>query len=302
MDPTQDETHVVSIIIPTYNYGIYLSTAIQSCLNQTYKPIEIIIVDDGSTDNTKDLVKEFRDSVIYFYQKNSGVSAARNKGLELAKGHYLAFLDSDDYLTQDSIAVKMEIFEKQPDIGIVFSSTYSRTSGQEGLRYNKRFNKFKNPFTSDRLYEDLLLRKIPFEPSANLMRSSLAKQFRFPTNLSNGEDIAFFVKIFFSTKGYYLPKPTAVNIRHPESLRHNVQQVKKDEFIETVFGDPFYKGALDYLRSTCTAHRYLELSRRFSLSGQTKLAKEYYLKAISENPKAIFKLKYLTKIIKAYLQ
>jgi glycosyltransferase involved in cell wall biosynthesis len=302
MDPTQDENHVVSIIIPTYNYGIYLSTAIQSCLNQTYKPIEIIIVDDGSTDNTKDLVKEFRDSVIYFYQKNSGVSAARNKGLELAKGHYLAFLDSDDYLTQDSIAVKMEIFEKQPDIGIVFSSTYSRTSGQEGLRYNKRFNKFKNPITSDRFYEDLLLRKIPFEPSANLMRSSLAKQFRFPTNLSNGEDIAFFVKIFFSTKGYYLPKPTAVNIRHPESLRHNVQQVKKDEFIETVFGDPFYKGALDYLRSTCTAHRYLELSRRFSLSGQTKLAKEYYLKAISENPKALFKLKYLAKIIKAYLQ
>jgi len=302
VDLTQAQNQVVSIIIPTYNYGSYLSTAIQSCLNQTYKPIEVIIVDDGSTDNTKDIVKEFTDSVIYFFQNNSGVSAARNKGLELAKGNYLAFLDSDDYLTKDSIEVKMEILKQYPDIGIVFSPTYSKTFAQEGLRYNKRFNKFKNPITSDRFYEDLLLRKIPFQPSANLMRSFLAKQFRFPTNLSNGEDIAFFVKIFFSTKGYYLPQPTAVNIRHPKSLRHNIQEVKKDEFIETVFGDPFYKGALDYLRSTCTVRRYLELSRRFSLSGQTKLAKEYYFKAVSKDPKAILKLKYLAKLIRAYLQ
>lgn len=301
MDPAKDENHVVSIIIPTYNYGIYLPTAIESCLNQTYKPIEIIIVDDGSTDNTKDIVKKFNDSIIYFCQKNSGVSAARNRGLDLAKGDYLAFLDSDDYLTNDSIQIKMEIFQKYPDIGIVFSSTYSKTFGQEGLRYNHRFKKFKKPIISDHFYEDVLLRKIPFEPSANLMRSSLAKQFRFPTNLSNGEDIVFFTKIFFSGKGYYLPEPTAVNVRHPRSLRHNIQEIRKDEFIETVFDDPYYNGALDYLRNTCTVHRYLELSRRFSLSGQTKLAREYYSKAVSRNPAAIFKLKYLAKIIKAHL-
>ena len=115
MDLTQEQNHIVSIIIPTYNYGIYLPTAIQSCLNQTYKPIEIIIVDDGSTDNTKDVVKEFNDSIIYFYQNNSGVSAARNKGLELAKGDYLAFLDSDDYLTHDSIEIKLDILKKYPE-------------------------------------------------------------------------------------------------------------------------------------------------------------------------------------------
>lgn len=302
MDLTQEQNHVVSIIIPTYNYGIYLPTAIQSCLNQTYKSIEIIVVDDGSTDDTKDIVKEFNDSVIYFYQKNSGVSAARNKGLELAKGDYLAFLDSDDYLTNNSIEIKLDILKKHPDIGIVFSSTYSKTSGQEGLRYNHRYKKLRKPIISDHFYEDLLLRKLPLQPSGHLMRSLLAKKFRFPTNLSNGEDIAFFTKIFFSTKGYYLPQPTAVNMRHPRSLRHNLKEMKKDEFIETVFDDPFYKGALDYLRSKCTAHRYLELSRRFSLSGQTELAKEYYLKAVSENPKAIFRLKYLAKLIRAYFQ
>lgn len=302
MDLTQEQNHVVSIIIPTYNYGTYLPTAIQSCLNQTYPSIEIIVVDDGSTDDTKDVVKEFNDRVIYIYQENSGVSAARNKGLELATGDYLAFLDSDDYLTNDSIEIKVDILKKYPDIGIAFSSTYSKTTGQEGLRYNHRYKKWREPIISDHFYKDLLLRKLPLQPSGHLMRSSIAKKFRFPTNLSNGEDIAFFTKIFFSTKGYYLPQPTAVNIRHPRSLRHNLNEMKKDEFIETIFGDPFYKGALDHLRRDCEVRRYLELSRRFSLSGQTKLAKEYYLKAVFKNPKAIFKLKYLSKLIRACLQ
>jgi glycosyltransferase involved in cell wall biosynthesis len=302
MDLTQEQNHVVSIIIPTYNYGIYLPTAIQSCLNQTYKSIEIIVVDDGSTDDTKDIVKDFNDSVIYFYQKNSGVSAARNKGLELAKGDYLAFLDSDDYLTNNSIEIKLDILKKHPDIGIVFSSTYSKTSGQEGLRYNHRYKKLRKPIISDHFYEDLLLRKSPLQPSGHLIKSSIAKKFRFPTNLSNGEDIAFFTKVFFSTKGYYLPQPTAVNMRHPRSLRHNLNEIKKDELIETIFGDPFYKGALDYLKSSCAAGRYLELSRRYFLSGQTKMVKECYLKAVYENPKVIFKLKYLFKFIKAYFQ
>ena len=79
MDLTQEQNHVVSIIIPTYNYGIYLSTAIQSCLNQTYKPIEIIIVDDGLTDNTKDLIKQFNDSVIYFFQNNKAFPRPETK-------------------------------------------------------------------------------------------------------------------------------------------------------------------------------------------------------------------------------
>ncbi len=302
MNLTREQSQVVSIIIPTYNYGIYLSTAIQSCLNQTYKPIEIIIIDDGSTDETKEVVKKFGDRIIYFYQKNNGVSAARNKGLELAKGDYLAFLDSDDYLLDHSIEIKLDILTKYPDIGIVFSSTYSKTSGGDELRYNRRFKKFPKPVISDHFYEDLLLRKIPFEPSAHLIRSSLAKRFRFPTNLSNGEDLVFFTKIFFSTRGYYLPKPTAVNNRHLSSLRHSIEGIREDRFIETIFDDPFYKGALDPLRRFCAAHRYLELSRRFFLSGEKELAREYYMKAIATDAKSVLRVKYLLKFINAYLR
>lgn len=292
----QEGNEIISIVIPTYNYAAFLPTAIRSCLDQTYKPIEIIVVDDGSTDNTKEVIKEFNNHIIYFFQENKGVSAARNKGLDLARGAYIAFLDSDDYLTKNSIELRVEILKKYNDIGIVFTSTYSKTLGNEGLRYKP---KIKKPIISDKFYEDLLLRKIPFQISATLMKSSVAKRFRFPTHLSNGEDIVYFTKIFFSTKGFFLPIPTAINLRHPGSLRHNTEEIREDKFIDTVFDDPFYNGTLDYLRKRCTTHRYLELSRRFYLSKDTKRAKEYYKKALSVNPKAILKWQYLIKFIKA---
>jgi hypothetical protein len=91
----------------------------------------------------------------------------------------------------------------------------------------------------------------------------------------------------------------AVNLRHPGSLRHNIEELKIDSFIETIFDDPFYNGALNYLRKRCAGHRYLELSRRFFLSDETKLAKKYYMKAVLTSPKAVMKLRYLVKFIKS---
>ncbi|NBU82584.1 MAG: glycosyltransferase family 2 protein, partial [Flavobacteriaceae bacterium] len=88
-----------TIVIPSYNRAHIVGRAIESVLNQSYSDFEIIVVDDGSTDNTKEVVCQFLDSRInYFFQENSGVSAARNTGSKLAKGDYLVFLDSDDYV------------------------------------------------------------------------------------------------------------------------------------------------------------------------------------------------------------
>ncbi|MBM3703409.1 MAG: glycosyltransferase family 2 protein, partial [Actinobacteria bacterium] len=106
-----EETPLVSVIIPTYNRDKYITLAIDSVLNQTFKDYEIIVIDDGSTDNTQIVLKPYRDKIIYIYQKNSGVSAARNAGIRIAKGEWLAFLDSDDewqptYLTSQMSRVK----------------------------------------------------------------------------------------------------------------------------------------------------------------------------------------------------
>lgn len=94
MNNTTD--HSVSVIIPTYNAALYVTASIESALNQTYKPIEVIVVDDGSTDDTVERVRAFGDQVTLYQQKNAGAAAARNQGAKLATGKWLAFLDADD--------------------------------------------------------------------------------------------------------------------------------------------------------------------------------------------------------------
>src|ERR1039457_5929793 len=87
---------LVSVIMPTYNRGYVVGEAIESILNQTYDNIEVVVVDDGSTDNTQEKLKEYGDRIRVVYQRNSGPAAARNRGIRAARGEIIAFLDSDD--------------------------------------------------------------------------------------------------------------------------------------------------------------------------------------------------------------
>lgn len=254
---------LVSIIIPTYNYANYLPKAIESCLNQSHKSLEIIVVDDGSTDNTERIVQGYGDKVAYVFQNNGGVSSARNKGLELAAGEFIAFLDADDYLMEDAIEVRLDSILKHPDVGAVITETYSKKGGRESCR-----PKLDNDMISSRFCEHLLLGRFPFATCAALIRSEIAKQFRFPVGLSNGEDIVYFAKVFFSTKVQYLQKPTAVTVWHEDSLRHNIGELKKQGIglVPAILDDPLYNGTLNYLRKDFTSNRYLELFRKVYLS------------------------------------
>jgi len=112
---------LVSIIIPTYNRAHYLYKTIESVINQTYSNLEIIIIDDGSTDETKSVVDKFCDKRLkYFFQKNSGVSVARNNGIRRATGEYIMFLDSDDTILPTKIEEQVKFMETHPDIDCVY--------------------------------------------------------------------------------------------------------------------------------------------------------------------------------------
>lgn len=112
------ESDKVSIIIPLYNLAEYVGDAIQSCLNQTYGHIEVIVVDDGSTDQSADVVGRYLTDkrVRYVRQANAGVSAARNNGVALATGEYLTFLDADDELAVDTIGRNVGLLAGHPQI------------------------------------------------------------------------------------------------------------------------------------------------------------------------------------------
>ncbi len=106
----------VSVIIPTYNRARYVTKAIESVLAQTYRDYEIVVVDDGSTDNTKEILQTYMDRIRYNYQDNSGVSAARNAGIKAAKGEWIAFLDSDDEWLPERLAIPMEQATRKSDV------------------------------------------------------------------------------------------------------------------------------------------------------------------------------------------
>lgn len=120
----------ISVIIPTYNRLDFLSRAIDSVVQQTFTPAEIIIIDDGSTDKTRSIVKKQYPDVNYVYQENKGVSAARNNGIALAKYSWIAFLDSDDRWHRDKLRIQSDVLAACPEYKICHSNEIWIKSGK----------------------------------------------------------------------------------------------------------------------------------------------------------------------------
>jgi glycosyltransferase involved in cell wall biosynthesis len=113
---------LVSVIIPTYNGDRFIGQAVESVLNQTYQPVEIIVINDGSTDRTSLVLRPYLRAIHYVEQKNCGVAMARNRGLAIAQGEFIAFLDQDDWLISEKLAVQMAYMAANAKLGIVHSS------------------------------------------------------------------------------------------------------------------------------------------------------------------------------------
>lgn len=130
------KNRTVSIIMPAYNRANTIGKSIESCLNQSYQDIQLIIIDDHSSDNIDEVVsryalKDFRILYLKNPREKKGANAARNTGIQRAVGKYIAFCDSDDYLLEDSIESRVGIFEKNPEVGMVYGDAYCE-------RHNRR--------------------------------------------------------------------------------------------------------------------------------------------------------------------
>ena len=127
-------TNFVSVIIPCFNQAHFLKEAAESALNQDYPAKEVIVVNDGSSDGTRDVAAGFGKAIIYMEQSNRGLSAARNTGIRASKGDYLCFLDSDDVLNPGSISARACFLDAHPETGMVCSdSLLFSDSGPKGL-------------------------------------------------------------------------------------------------------------------------------------------------------------------------
>lgn len=158
----------VSAVIPTYNGTRYLVEAVQSALAQTYGLLEIIVVDDGSGDDIEKLLLPFPDKVVYMRQENAGPAAARNKGVSLARGDVIAFLDDDDLWRPGKTAAQIRYLEENPECALVYS--YPELIDEKGALIP---NQPPARFPSGSVYLDFVKRNRISTPSATLVRKQV---------------------------------------------------------------------------------------------------------------------------------
>ncbi|MHC1681565.1 MAG: glycosyltransferase family 2 protein [Clostridiaceae bacterium] len=186
---------LVSVIIPLYNSELFIYETIKSIIDQTYRNIEIIIIDDGSIDNSAEIVnkiiKEYsKDTIRYYYQPNSGVSVARNNGIKKSKGKYIAFLDSDDLWVKTKLEKQIKELERTK--GKVCYCGYSQY-----LDNGKIIKKEKISFVEGNILIDILKEKTGGYTGTWVIDKNtiLDNSIWFDEALSWGEDTEFFIKI-----------------------------------------------------------------------------------------------------------
>lgn len=194
----QNQNHLVSIIIPAYNAASYIEETIQSIFNQTYQSWEIIIVNDGSTDNTMDVVRSFTDKRIEcITQKNGGVASARNKGFYFAKGEYVVFFDADDLMTPAFLCERVQALNDDNATGFVGGLV-------ETFPIKARS---KRAAASDPVKEILFFNSsFATVPSNYMFRKTILEnnEIRFNKELSSSADRFFILEVARFTKGKYV--------------------------------------------------------------------------------------------------
>ncbi|GEL68112.1 glycosyltransferase family 2 protein [Marinilactibacillus psychrotolerans] len=179
----------VSVIIPVYNAEKFLSQTIQSILNQTYENYEIILIDDCSTDNSKNIIEEFicKDSRIKLYEldNNSGAAVSRNKGLKVSEGQYIAFIDSDDLWKENKLEKQIKFME-QNNFGFTFTNYEMISENGEVLKASMKI--------PNKLDYKMLLKNTAIACSSVIIDRSIIGEFTMP-NVRKGQDTATWLKI-----------------------------------------------------------------------------------------------------------
>ena len=232
---------LVSVVIPSFNYGHYVCEAVESALAQTYRSVEIIVVDDGSTDDTRERLAPYGERIRYIHQANQGLSAARNTGIREAKGEYIAFLDSDDAFHPRKLEIQMAAFAGEPKLSVIGTAQFSEEP--------RAWTHYTGGLDVHRVHLDDVVLRTPFAPSSAVVRKEcFGVVGAFDTTLRSVEDREMWIRVATKYQIGIIPLPLTWYRLSPGSMSRNPERM---EIFERLVVD--------------RAFQHPELSRRWQL-------------------------------------
>lgn len=224
----------VSVIIPTYNCSQYIAEAIDSVLNQSFLDFELIIVNDGSTDDTEEIISRYlnnpSDKIRYINQENRGLAAARNTGIRRSSGEFIAFLDADDLWLPNKLSAQISVFDQYANVGFVHTNCYG-FGGPYGTYVNRFWmnaEQIKNH--SGLIFWNLFFRKIRITASTVMLRRKCLDRIgHFDEALSKlgSEDRDLFLRILWEYEAVYINEPLAKYRDRSDSMGQNYGKMIK---------------------------------------------------------------------------
>lgn len=316
----QMNTPLISVIIPTFNYGNYIAEAIYSVINQTYTNWECIIVDDGSVDNTAQVVTQIindypNKNIKYYFIKNSGTSAAKNYGIKISAGEYIQFLDADDTLAIRKFETAIRIF-KQVDCALVFGTVVFFSCEKESITL---FNKYPCGYLStESLTGAVLIKKLVENNFATIsspfVKASFVKKVEgFNIDINHNEDWLFWMRValenplfIFDNSEEIVAKirvhnTSAMNNNHKMFIGEKIVRLKFNKEIE----DSKYLSLIEKTILKKLNNDLLALHEIRTLS--LKLGLKYVLVNFFSDPRSNYKLIYksikniCSRMFKGYL-
>jgi glycosyltransferase involved in cell wall biosynthesis len=247
---------LVSVLIPTYNRAGELPSAIESVLAQSYQPVEVVVVDDGSTDGTETLVRGRYPQVRYLRQTNRGPAAARNAGIKAASGRYIAFLDSDDRWTPRKLEQQIGLFRTRPDVGLVFSSV--RFVNRRGRTVDERRY---DPSFRGRVAERILSFSEIVLSSVVVRRTCIDQVGFFDEALMIAEDWDLYFRLAMDYPVDFIDEPLVFRLIHEKNLQHDFSKIERSledqlRVVRRMYSHPRLSGPHSAARRA-TVHRIL---------------------------------------------
>lgn len=228
---TSNRAPSVSVVIPAYNFATFLPETIVSVREQTHPRVETVVVDDGSTDETPHVLERLEGPDLRWTRTpNRGVSAARNRAVELAEGDYIAFLDADDLWLPEKLERQVRILEGDPDVGFVFCdfarfdeegrypvTQFDLIPGIGDLPVREAADGDGRVLREDAFAELVSLRLCPIYPSTLMVRGDLARDIDFPEDIGLSQDLYYFLLLYQRSRGGFLPDPLVEIRRHADN-------------------------------------------------------------------------------------